>query len=500
MLLKFKKIAVCLMMASVLVPFSLSAAEKVLRIGASIFPDTLSTNVSSFAALSLNTQTAEPLILRENDASLKPGLAVKWEALNAVTWRFHLRKGVKFHDGVAFTANDVKHTLDYILDPKTVYGSKRRITQISETRVVDDLTVDIITKKPFPTLLRGLSDIVIEPMHYQKKVGRKGMARHPIGTGPFKFLKWTPGDSYELEANKNYWGGAPKVDRVVIRQIPEGVTRVASLLAGETHIIEEVPVDLISKVESTSGVELAATESTVGLLLTMDARKKPFNDIRVRKAMNYAIDKEMILKQLLYGNGALLNGQTLTSNTFGHNPNLSAYPYDVKKAKQLLKEAGYQNGFETSITTRSGKYLSDVDISNAISGMLMQVGIKTGVNVVEGGVYSKMVKAREMGPMHMVGWYSLGDADFSTVWFTDGSNRAYWKNDEYEKLFLEGRSTMDVAVREKAYHRMMEIINEEAPAMFLFGLPSVYAKSSKVKGWGPASDKLLRLSDVELSD
>ena len=181
----------------------------------------------------------------------------------------------------------------------------------------------------------------------------------------------------------------------------------------------------------------------------------------------------MILKQLLYGNGSLLNGQTLTSNTFGHNPNLSAYPYDVKKAKQLLKEAGYQNGFETSITTRSGKYLSDVDISNAISGMLMQVGIKTGVNVVEGGVYSKMVKAREMGPMHMVGWYSLGDADFSTVWFTDGSNRAYWKNDEYEKLFLEGRSTMDVAVREKAYHRMMEIINEEAPPIFLFGMPSV---------------------------
>ena len=474
------------------------SAEKVLRIGSAIFPDTLSTSVSSFAALSLNLQTTDTLVKRNNDATLEPGLALSWEAVDDTRWRFKLREGVKHHDGVEFTASDVKDTLDFILAPDSVYGSKRRITQIDRTEIVDKYTVDIITKKPFPTLIRALSDIPIEPKHHREKVGREGMAKQPMGTGPFKFVKWIPGDRLELVANKNYWGGAPKVDRVIIRQIPEGATRVASLLAGENHIIEEVPVDLIPKVDATDGVEIAATESTVGLCLTMDTRKPPFDNPKVRLAMDYAINKPIILDKLLMGKGTLLKGQLLTSNTFGHNPNIKALPYDPEKAKQLLKEAGYPKGFETSITTRSGKYLSDVDICNAVAGMLAKVGIKAGVNVVEGGVYSKMVKARDMGPIHMVGWYSLGDGDFATVWFTEPSGRAYWKSDEYEQLFVNARSTVDQSERLKAYQRMMEILHEEKPAVFLFGLPTIYAKSSKLSGWGPPSDKLLRLSNAVL--
>ncbi len=479
-------------------PMSGLAAEKVLTIGAAIFPDSLSTSVSSFAALSLNLQTTDTLVRRNNDASLSEGLAVKWEPQNDTTWRFQLREGVKFHDGVEFTSADVKDTLDFILDPESVYGSKRRITQIDRVEIVDKYTVDIITKKPFPTLIRALSDIPMEPKHYHEKVGRDGMAKEPMGTGPFKFAKWVPGDRLELEAYEDYWGGAPEVDRVVIRQIPEGATRVASLLAGETQIIEEVPVDLIPKIEQTDGVEIAAVESTVGLALTMDTRKPPFDNPKVREALDYAIDKPLILEQMLKGKGTLLKGQLLTSNTFGHNPNLQPRPYDPEKAKQILAEAGFPNGFETSITTRSGKYLSDVDISNAVSGMLAKVGVKASVNVVEGGVFSKMVKARDMGPIHMVGWYSLGDGDFATVWFTEPSGRAYWKSDEYEKLFVEARSTVDEQKRLTAYHRMMEILNEENPSVFMFGLPSIYAKSSNLEGWGPPSDKLLRLHTANM--
>lgn len=474
------------------------AAEKTLYIGAAIFPDSLRTGQSSFASLCLNLQTTDALIRRNNDTSIEPGLALKWEPVSDTQWRFFLRQGVKFHDGVEFTSADVKDTLDFVLDPKSVYAIKRRVNQIDRVEVVDKYTVDIYTKKPFPTLIRGLSEISIEPKHIHQKVGREGLAKHPIGTGPFKFVKWVPGDRLELVANKDYWGGAPKVDRVIIRQIPEAATRVAALLAGEVQIIEEVPVDLIPKVEATSGVEIAAVESTVGLCLTMDTRKPPYDNPKVRLAMDYAVNKSLIMEKMLMGKGTLLKGQLLTSNTFGHNPNLKARPYDPKKAKQLLKEAGYPNGFKTSITTRSGKYLSDVDICNAVAGMLAEVGITATVNVVEGGVYSKMVKARDMGPIHMVGWYSLGDGDFSTVWFTKGSVRSYWKNDEYEKLFLKGRSTVNKDERLAAYHRMMEIMQAENPAVFMFGLPSIYAKSSSLSGWSPPSDKILRLYKAKL--
>ncbi len=476
-----------------------TAQDKTLVVGAAVFPDNLSTSTSSFAALSLAYQTMDPLVLRDNNGKLLPGLATAWEAVDPQTWRFTLREGVKFHDGEAFDAEDVKFTLDYILDPDTVYGSKSRISAIDGVTIIDSNTVEITTKAPFPTLVRALSDIPIEPQHYHAAVGAEGQAAHPIGTGPFVFGEWTPGDRYELTANPDYWDGAPQVDRLVIRQIPEGSTRLASLLAGETHIIEEVPVDLIPRIESDDNVAVAAVESTVGLILTMDTRQAPFDDPKVRMAMDYAINKPLILEQMLNNTGTLLKGQTLTSNTFGHNPNLEARPYDPEKAKQLLAEAGYPDGFKTALTTRSGKYLSDVDISNAVAGMLSGVGIDLQVDVVEGGVYSKMVKAREMGPIHMVGWFSLGDADFSTVWFTEDSGRAYWKSDEYEELFAKARATVDQTEREGYYHRMMEILHEENPSVYMFGLPSIYAQSAQLSGWGPASDKILRLSKAALN-
>lgn len=477
-----------------------AANAETLHVGVQGLPDSLDTSVSSFAALNLALQTMDPLIKRDNSGKPLPGLAKSWEAVDDLTWRFDLRDDVTFHDGTPFTAEDVKFTLDYILAPDSVYGSKRRITQIDSVSVVDPHIVEIKTKKPFPTLIIGLSDIPIEPKHYVEAEGREAMIKAPMGTGPFKFKEWIPADRYSLVANENYWGGAPKIDELVFRQIPEASTRVASLLAGETQIIEEIPIDIIPEVERSGAADVKDVETTVGLLLTFDTRNPPYDDVRVRKALNMALDKELILDRMLQGKGTLLQGQMLTSNTFGFNPDLQPIPYDLEAAKALLAEAGYGDGFETSITTRSGKYLSDVDIANAVAGMFRELGIEAGVNVVEQGVFSKMVKARDMGPIHMVGWYSVGDGDFATVWFTEDSGRAYWKNDEYEALFDKARSTVDADERLAAYNRMMEIMNEEMPSIFLYGLPSIYGVSKKLNGFEPPSDKIMRLHEAELAD
>jgi peptide/nickel transport system substrate-binding protein len=496
-----KRVVAALVFAACLVGTLLAGAparaEKMLTVAASVFVDSLLTGISSYASLSLIEQTNDPLISRDNEGNLHPALALSWERVDDTTMRFHLRQGVKFHDGGEFTSEDVAFTINRIVDPKTAYGMLARIGQVAGATVVDKYTVDIKTKAVFPTLLKGLSDIVMESKRYYDEVGPKGVQAHPMGTGPFVFKSWVPGDHYEMTANKSYWDGAPKIDRLVIREIPDAATRVASLVAGETQIIEEVPIDLIPQVEQSGIAKVDEVTTSVGLVLTFDVRMKPFDNPKVREAFDYAIDKPTILKEILKGHGELLQAQLMTAKTFGQNPDVKARPYDPVKAKQLLQEAGYDFSTPVPITSQSGKYVSDVDICNAVAGMLSKIGVKATVNVAEGGVFMQMFNALKMGPLYLVGWYSLGDSDFAAGWYTKGGYRTTWVNDEYEKLFVVGRSTNDEAERLKAYHRMMQIMHDENPSIFLFGLPSLYGVSTKVTGFGAAPDKLWRLTKTD---
>jgi len=471
-------------------------AATTLTVGAATFPDSLMTGVSSATSESLILQTYDTLVARDNDGNFIPALAERWEPVDDTTWRFHLRQGVKFHDGKNLTAEDVKFTIDRVIDPQTAYGFLGRISQVSGAVVVDANTIDIKTKAVFPTLPKGLTDIPIEAEHYYKEVGADAAKRQPMGTGPFIAKKWVPGDRYELDANKQYWKGAPKVDHLVIRQIPEAATRLAALLSGEVDIIEEVPIDSIAEVEASGTAKIESAATTVGLVLTYDVRKPPFDNSKVREAMDYAVDKQLILKEILKDKAELLDGQLVTKKTLGYNSEIKPRPYDPEKAKQLLKEANFDFATPITIMTQAGKYVSDVEICNAIAGMLLEVGVTANINVVESGVYLRQWAVREMGPIYMVGWYSLGDADFSSVWYTEGGKRTTWTNAEYEELFKKARSTLDEGERREIYARMMQILHDENPSMFLYGLPAVYGTTSNVEGFKAASDKILRLADV----
>jgi peptide/nickel transport system substrate-binding protein len=474
------------------------AADKVLTVAAAVFPDNLRPGTGSFASLSLLIQTNEPLIARDNKGDLHPALAKSWELIDPLTMRFHLREGVKFSDGVEFTADDVVYTLAYVFDPKNTYAQAARISQIASSTAVDKYTVEIKTKAVFPTLVRGLSDIPIIPKHYTEKVGAAGLAAKPMGTGPFIFQEWVPGDHYILTANRNYWGGAVKFDKLNIRTIPDGSTRVAALVSGEAQIIEEIPIDLIEQVDASGIAKVDSIPTTAALVLTFDTEIKPFDNAKVREAFDYAIDKQLIAKQILKGRGDILDGQLITKGALGYDPDLKARPFDPAKAKQMLVEAGYDFNTPVPITTQNGKYVSDTDICTAIAGMLNKIGVKATVNVVEGGTFQQMSNALKMGPLYMVGWYSLGDADFATVWYTKAGHRTHWESAEYERLFLAARSTNDEKERIKLYREMSVVAFKETPSLFLFGLPSLYGVGKDIKGFGAASDKVLRLTKVEL--
>lgn len=482
--------------APLLLGRSASAAEQTLVVGVATFPESLMTGVASFTSSSMLMQTYDPLVARDNSGAFVPALAERWEPTGETGWRFFLRRGVKFHDGVEFTSADVKFTIDRVIDPKTAYGYLGRIAQVTGAEIVDRYTVDIKTRRIFPTLPKGLSDIPIEAEHYYAKVGPDVPKRRPIGTGPFIASNWVPGDRYELAANKEYWKGAPKFDKLLIRQIPEPATRLAALLSGEVQIIEEVPIDSIEQVSSSRVSKVLSIPTSVGLVLTYDVRRPPFNNPKVREALDYAIDKDLIAKEILKGRAEVLQGQLVTRPTFGFNPAIKARPFDPEKAKAMLREANYDFNTPIPIMTQSGKYVSDVEITNAIVGMLQEIGVKATVAVVESGVYLKQWSAMEMGPLYMVGWYSLGDADFATVWYTKDGKRTTWTDPDYERLFAEARSTTDVATRERGYHDMMAILHKENPSIFLFGLPSIYAVSNKMSGFQAAADKILRLNEV----
>jgi peptide/nickel transport system substrate-binding protein len=232
--------------------------------------------------------------------------------------------------------------------------------------------------------------------------------------------------------------------------------------------------------------------------LTFNPKIKPFDNPKVREAFDYAIDKPLILKQILKGRGELLQGQILTKGVLGWNSELKARPYDPAKARQMLQDAGYDFNTPVTITTLNGKYVSDTDICNAAAGMLHQIGIAATVEVVEGGTFQQMTNAQKWGALHVNGWYSLGDADFASVWYTKGGLRSNWIDPDYEQLFVAARSTTDTAEREKIYRRMMEILSQQTPAIFLFGLPSLYGVSKDINGFGAASDKVLRLTKVQV--
>lgn len=440
------------------------------------------------------------LTRRTDDGRIEPGLATSWRALSDTVWEFKLRTGVTFHNGEPFTADAVKFTLERILDKSRASQALSRLPQITQVEVVDPFTLRIHTKSPSPTLPSGMGWAFIVPPKYTQEKGDANAAQNPVGTGPFKFVRWRQAEFIELAKHVDYFGQKPKIDRLTIRQIPDDSTRMASLLSGETHIAVQIPPDLVKTVKSNPGAQVMSVGALMGVVLGLDTVRGPLANKKVRQAINYGIDKDSLVRDLLADQGQPLQGQVLTPGAFGFNSQLKAYPYDPERARRLLKEAGVPVGQKLTLHTPVGRYIADRELAIAVAGQLEKIGLNVEVVPKEWGVYIKELRADQLGPMFLIGWYNYGDASFALSHFTSRSTfGVYQKNAQFDELVQQGQAQIDSDARAQSYKRATELMYEEAPAAFLLQLPAIYGVSKRVTGFKPRPDERWNLFEVDLA-
>lgn len=434
----------------------------------------------------------ESLVNQDNSLKPIPELATKWEQVNDLTWRFHLREGVTFQNGEPFDAADVKFSIDRILDPKQASPRASMLDVIKDVKVEDEHTVLISTKKPAPTLLSSLAVNEIVPSDYVKKVGDKQFAAAPVGTGPFAFKSWVPNQAVTLTANKKYWGGAPSINTLVFRPIPEVASRMAALQSGDIQIAAEIPPDLSGQLSGdTKAVSVAGTRI---FFLAMNVTKPPFDQQRVRIAANKAVDKQTLVKALYAGHARPLN-QPAFPEMVGYSRDLKGYDYNQNAAASVFR----------SVSTPVKIDVTEADrmLAEAVSGQLQAAGLKATVNVLEDQAFLNRIESGK-STAYLSSWgVAEGDSDVILArhfWSPsrDGAFYTGYKNQNLDKLIVAARSTLDKPKRTALYAQAMQMIMDDAPWVPLLNPEEVYGISSQVTGWKPSPIGRFNVADVSL--
>ena len=437
----------------------------------------------------VNINMFDSLLHRTEKLQFEPSLALSWKALNDTTWEFKLRKGVKFHNGDTMTAEDVKYSFDRVLEPgqekkkSPQYGN---IRAIKEVKIVDPDTVHLVTDRPFPLLLERLVFFPIVPKKHIEKVGDEAFgSTAPVGTGPWKFVEWKRDQHIKLEAFDQHWRGKPAFKNLVFRAIPEYATQVAELKTGGVDLIREISADLVPDIKNHPATRISTTPILRVHYISLDMRSAPFDKKAARQAANYAIDKQAIIQKMMAGLGRQV-ATVVQPPAFGHDPEVKPYPYDPKKAKELLVQAGYASG--TDITLHSSS-VANRPIFEALGQMLTEVGLRTTVKMWDPGpAWNKFFQAEGKATQGQYGtWgnYSVFDADavLHTFYHTEPGGwigKHYARVEGLDKLIDEGRSTIDQPRRKQIYARIQTMIREEAPSVFLWTQNDTLGVSKKV--------------------
>ena len=453
----------------------------------------------------MNINMYDSLLHKNTKLEYEPSLATAWKALNETTWEFKLRQGVKFHNGDAFSAEDVKFSFDRVLDPNTKSPQYGNIRGIKEVKIIDPSTVHLITDKPFPLLLERVVFFPIIPKQHYEKVGAQAFAETaPVGTGPYKFVEWKRDQYLKMERFNEHWRGPAPIKNLIIRVIPETSTQVAELKTGGVDIVRNLAPDLIPDLKAHPNTYVSTAPILRTHFVELDMREPPFNKKEARQAANYAIDRQAIVDKLMGGLGKVVP-TIINPMAFGYDPSVEAYNYDPKKAKELLKQAGFPNG--TDITLHVGTSAAfNRQLAEAISEMLTEVGLRTNLKVwAPGPAWNKFFQGEGKATNGLIinwGYYSTFDADaiLHPLYHTEPGGwvgKWYTRVPGLDDLIDEGRSTIDKDKRLATYAKIQRLLKEEAPSIFLFSQHDMLGIHKRVE-YAARGDEWIWIYDAKL--
>ena len=486
-------VAVFIMPMVCVLAFSASAQEITIALGSE--PTTLDPQLREDGGeRAVNDNIYETLMARTPDGMLVPGLAaVPPKLVDPTTWEVQLRPGIKFHNGTPFNADAVAFSIKRIINPEFNSEQISFFFTITDAKKIDDLTVRILTKGPDPILPSRLYWMKMVPPGYAEN---PRFAEAPIGTGPYRFVHWNRGQDIALEINTAYWGPRPQIKRVNYRFVEEPGTRLAGLKAGEFDLITNLLPEFTQQVPKAPHV--------LGLehpIVILNADAGPTKDVRVRRALNYAVDKEALAEGLYEGFAQVAQGQLLSPSFFGFNKDVGAYPYDPSKAKSLLKQAGAA-GATVEIIGTSGRWLKDREIVEAVAGYWDQVGIKAKVRIFEFNEYLNRLFDRKTraDAIFVVSSNELLDADKSfSAYYKAGGIGSSNTDAEMAGLIDKARTETDVEKRASLYHQAVKRAHDQAYFVWLLNIEDVYGMSKRLN-WSARVDAKMLVHEMRVTE
>lgn len=441
---------------------------------------------SSYSSSLVIEQVYSGLIQFDANMNITPDLAESWTMSDdGLVYTFKIRKGVKFHNGREMTTDDVIYSLNRVKDPQGGSPRSYLLTDVKSIETPDADTARITLTKPFAALLSHLdTTMAIVPKEVVQQNG--DLSKVMVGTGPFKFVEFVPNTHATLVRNDNYHEeGVPYLDGLIWMPIPDDPTRTANIKTATVDFADQIPQKDIKSLQNERGIQLASGPSTLHDYLMLNCTRKPFTDVRVRQAIATAIDRKVMTDTILFGYGTPLDGGIIPKWHWAY-ANLHIYPKpDIAKAKQLLADAGYPNGFPLTISAGSN-YSAQVQAAEMLKDQLKQIGIQVTPSPQEWGTYIDTVVTKKDFDAAIIGWIGAIDPDdwfygrFHTgeQWNTSG-----YSNPEVDKLLEQGRTTTDQAVRKPLYNQAEQIIVTESPFVFFYLYDQYEALRDSVKGY-----------------
>ena len=456
-------------------------------------------NATGTQTASILNHVFSGLVTTDEKGQVVNDLAESYKNIDDKTWEFKLKDGVTFQDGSKLTSEDVKYTLDTIRDTSKKYKLASDFS-FMQVEVIDDLNFRIITEEPFSGFLLRLNYVKIIPKAYVEKVGDEEFAAKPIGSGPYKFVSWSKDEKVVLEANDTYFGGKPAIDKITYKVIPEAASRIAALESGEADIIANVPTSQIERLSSLENVKVLSNPTTRVMFVGMNLIKDgPLQNEKVRQALNYAVNKQALIEGVLDGNATQI--ATISTPEYeGYDASVEAYSYDPEKAKQLLAEAGYADGFSLEFSVTSG-YLNGQDVAQAIASQLGEVGITCTVQEEDSNQQREKMSSGTVADLYLNGIggpYSNIDL-VAKLAFGTGERYSTYSNAEFDALRKEAAATVDEEKAKVKNSEIQKVIKEQAPAIFLYQQHGIYAYNTRVSNWLPRVDEMILVSNADVN-